>query len=356
VVSSGCYGTSPLLGAGLQSYINRKESLALEGEQNQPKPHTIGPNLDPILFRSLGTVVNKRKIVVSLPGDNIYLREQESAAKAAANRLGVELQVLDAQNDPVLQSQQLLDLVHMGSPERPDGILLEPVSATGLPRVAEAAVAAGIGWVVSNAHVEYISALRKKAKVPVFMISQDHMEVGRIQARQIAAMLPQGGSVLYLRGPAANYLASKRTEGLESTKPANVEVKCLRIHWTADSAHKGICSWLSLSTVRPQGTQLITSQNADFILGARKAFQTNTAEPDRSKWLAVPCTGVGVPSQIKPLVDQSVLRAAVVTSVTLDTAVEMLVQGLKNGSQPAEQTFVDARSYPTLEELSKKRS
>jgi len=298
--------------------------------------------------------VNKWKIVLSLPGENIYLREQEAAAKAAANRLGVELLVLNAQNDPILQSQQLLERVHAGSPNRPDGILLEPVSATGLPRVAEAAVAAGIGWVVSNAHADYISALRKKAKVPVFMVSQDHVDVGRIQARQMAAMLPEGGSVLYLRGPSANYLASKRTEGVESTKPANVDVKSLKIEWTTDSAYKVICSWLSLSTVRPQGTQLIFSQNADFILGARKAFQTNTNEPERSKWLDVPCAGVGIWSQIKPLVDQKSLHAAVITSLTSDTAVEMLVQALKAGSQPPEKTCVEAHSYPSLEELSAK--
>lgn len=300
--------------------------------------------------------MNKRKIVLSLPGDNIYLREQESAAKAAASRLGVDLQVLNAQNDPILQSQQLLEFVHASSPERPDGILLEPVSATGLPRVAEAAVAAGMGWVVSNAQVDYITALRKKTKVPVFMISQDHVDVGRIQARQMAAMLPRGGSVLYLRGPTANYLASKRMEGVESTKPANIEVKSLKIQWTADSAYKVICSWLSLSTVRPQDTQLIMSQNADFVLGARKAFQTNTNEPERSKWLAVPCAGVGIPSQIKPLVDKNLLQAAVVTSLTLDTALEMLVQALNTGSQPGEQTSVEAHSYPSLEELSQKRS
>ncbi|HTT34109.1 MAG TPA: sugar ABC transporter substrate-binding protein [Methylomirabilota bacterium] len=299
--------------------------------------------------------MSKPKIALSLPGDNIYLREQESAAKAAANRLGVDLQVLNAQNDPILQSQQLLELVHAASPKRLDGILLEPVSATGLPRVAEAAVAAGIGWVVSNAQVDYIAGLRKKTKTPVFMVSQDHVEVGRIQARQMAAMLPQGGSVLYLRGPAANHLASKRTEGVESTKPANVDVKSLKIPWTADSAYKVVCSWLSLSTVRPQDTQLIFSQNADFILGAKKAFQTNTNEPERSKWLAVPCAGIGIPSQIRPLVDQKLLRAAVVTSVTLDTALEMLVKALNAGSQPPEQTFVDAHSYPSLEELSSKQ-
>ena len=300
--------------------------------------------------------MKKWKCVLSIPGDNIYLREQTVAAKAAAERHNVELQVLNAEMDPVNQGQQLLKFVQSPAESRPDGILLEPVSAQGLPRVAEAAVAAGIGWVVSNAQVDYLGTLRKKAKVPVFLVSQDHMDVGRIQGRQIAAMLPEGGTILYLRGPSMSSVASRRFEGLDAGKPKNIEVKSLKVQGsTSESAYTSVCSWLSLSTVRPEGTRLIVSQNADFIFGARKAFETNAPEGDRAKWLALPCAGVGIPSQIKPLVDQGILRAAVLTSLTMDTALAMLVQALRDGTQPREQTFVEARSYPSLEELTKKQ-
>lgn len=299
--------------------------------------------------------MKKMRFVLAIPGDALYLREQTAAARATASRLGVELQVVSAEMDAVAQGQQLLKFVQAQAESRPDGILLEPVSAAGLPRVAEAAVAAGIGWVVSNAQVEYLAALRAKAKAPVFLVSQDHVEVGRIQGRQIGALLPQGGSVLYLRGPAMSSVASRRFEGLESAKPKNVEVKSLRVQGsTADNACAAVSSWLSLATVRPEGTQLIVSQNADFIFGARKAFEINTSERDREKWLALPGAGVGVPSQVKPLVDQGVLCAAVLTSLTMDRALEMLLQAIKTGAPPREQTFVEAHSYPSLEELAQK--
>jgi hypothetical protein len=55
-------------------------------------------------------------------------------------------------------------------------------------------------------------------------------------------------------------------------------------------------------------------------------------------------------------VDQGVLRAAVLTPLTMDTALEMLVQAMKEGSQPQEKTFVEAHSYPSLEELAKRRN
>ena len=297
------------------------------------------------------------KFVLAIPGDALYLREQTAAAKATAGRLGVELQVVSAEMDPVTQGLQVLQFVQAAAGSRPDGILLEPVSATGLPRVAEAAVAAAIGWVVSNAQVEYLTALRRNAKAPVFSVSQDHVEIGKIQGRQIAALLPEGGSVLYLRGPGMSSIASRRFEGLQSAKPPNVELKILKVLGsTAEDACAAMSSWLNLATVRPEAMQLIVSQNADFILGARKAFGTNAAAPARTKWLALPSAGVGVPKQVKPLVDQGTLCAAVLTSLTMDRALEMLLQAMKTGSQPREQTFVEAHSYPTLEELAKKRS
>ncbi len=299
--------------------------------------------------------MKKLKCVLSLPGDNLYLREQISAAEAAARRLGMDLQVVSADMDPILQSQQLLTFVQARESERPDAILIEPVNATGLPRVAEAAVSAGVAWVVSNAQVDYISKLRRNAKAPVFLISQDHVEIGRLQGRQIAALLPQGGSVLYLRGPAMSSVAMRRFEGIERGKPPKVEMKSVKVQGsTADNACAAVTSWLTLSTVRAEGTHLIVSQNADFIFGARKAFEAKSDEAERAKWLAVPCLGAGVASQLKPLVDHGTLRAAVITSLTMDTVLDTLAQTIKKGSQPPEHTFVAAYSYPALEELAKK--
>ncbi|MGC2417228.1 MAG: substrate-binding domain-containing protein, partial [Candidatus Acidiferrales bacterium] len=134
--------------------------------------------------------MKKLKFVLSVPGDTLYLRAQTAAAQAAAQRIDAELQVLVAQMDAVGQGQQLLNLVQARAESRPDAVIMEPVSAAGLPRVAEAAVAAGIAWVVSNAQVDYIGALRKNGKVPVFQVSQDHMEVGQLQGKQMGAILP----------------------------------------------------------------------------------------------------------------------------------------------------------------------
>jgi ribose transport system substrate-binding protein len=298
--------------------------------------------------------VKKLKFILSVPGETMYLRAQTAAARATADRFGAELEVQIAQMDAVAQGQQLLSFVQSRADSRPDAIIIEPVSAVGLPRVAEAAVAAGIAWVVSNARVDYIGALRGKAKVPAFQISQDHIEVGQLQGKQIGAILPKGGSVLYLRGPAMSWWATKRFEGMERTKPRNVEVRSLKVLASSvEGARNAVSSWLDLTKQRPEGTQLIVSQNTDFLAGANKAFEA-TLGADRTKWLALPRTGVGVAERSRPLVDQGVLRATVVTSLTMDRAIEMLVRAMNDGSQPPEHTFVEAYSYPSVEELTKK--
>ena len=281
--------------------------------------------------------------------------EQAAAAKTTAERLNVEVQIMNALSDPVAQSQQLLETIQSRS-ARPDGIVAEPVTNAGLPRVAEAAVNAGIGWVISNAQVDYTAALRKIAKAPVFALSQDHIEIGRMQGRQFATLRPKGGSILYLRGPASNFLATQRAEGIESTTANNIQIKTLKIQWTEENAYKSVTSWLRLQTVRAEQTQLISSQNIDFILAARRAFQDCTAGAERAKWLSLPYTAAGVPRQIKPMVDNGTLAAAIITSLTMDVALEMLVKGIQTGTQPAEHTFLPASSYPELEILARKRA
>jgi len=295
------------------------------------------------------------KVVIALPGENNYLREQEAAAKQTARRLGVDLALMNANSDAVTQSQQLLEIVQSQSAPRPDAIVVEPVNAMGLPRVAEAAAAAGIAWVVSNAEVTYLEQLRKTAKVPIFAVSQDHIGIGQLQARQFTALSPQGGSVLYLRGPMSNSLASRRAEGIESGKAANLRIKTLKIEWTEQNAVQSISSWLRLSTVHAADVDLISSQNTDFIQAARKAFQEHAHADERDKWLSRLYTAAGTASQIKPLMDRGVLTAAVVTSLTMDVALELLVRAIQGGSQPPEHTFVPASSLPSLEELSKKK-
>ena len=146
--------------------------------------------------------MKKPRIVVSLPNDNAYQHEQGVVAKSTGEHLGLDLQVIQANDDSITQSQQLLEIIQSRPEHRPSAFLVEPVTATGLRRVAEAAVAEGIAWVISNSDVDYVKQLRKSARVPVFIVTQGQYEIRQLQGQQLAALLPQAGSSYTSRGRA----------------------------------------------------------------------------------------------------------------------------------------------------------
>src|SRR6516225_9219098 len=123
--------------------------------------------------------MSKLKVLVSLiTEDNDYQLEQAASAQTAASKLDASVQIIYANNDAVLQTQQILQFIQEPA-KRPDAILVEPVG-TGMPQVAKAAVAAGIAWGVVNSRVDYLEDLRRRALVPVFSVLSDHEQIGRI--------------------------------------------------------------------------------------------------------------------------------------------------------------------------------
>jgi len=297
--------------------------------------------------------MKKLKFILSLTtNDNDYQIEQGVSAEAAAKRLGAEVQIIHAENDSVTQSQQLLKVIQSRTDALPDGIIFEPVGGTAMPQVARAAAIAGIGWVVLNREVEYISELRKAYRVPAFSITSDHEEIGRIQGRQFAALLPHGGDVLYIQGPSENLAAKQRTFGMYETKPADVQVKLMKAQWTEASAYRTVSSWLRLSTSQQTHLDLIAAQDDSMALGARKAFQEELDLEVRDRWLRLPYIGCdGLPNSGQTWVRRGLLTATIFVPPNAGTALAMLVEALRNGTMPVERSLVAPVSIPALEEL-----
>ena len=296
--------------------------------------------------------MKKLKFILSLTNnDNDYQIEQAAAAEQAAKRMGVEVQIIHADNDSVTQSQQLLKIIQSRS-ALPDGIMFEPVGGTALPQVARAAGIAGIGWVVLNRDVEYIPELRKAYKIPAFCITSDHEEIGRIQGRQLAAMLPTGGAVLYIQGPSDSLAAKQRTFGMYETKPADVQIKLMKAQWTEASAQRTVSSWLRLSTSQQTHLDLIAAQDDSMALGARKAFEEELHSPARDRWLKLPYIGCdGLPNSGQTWVRRGLLAATIFVPPNAGTALEMMVDGIQNGTVPEERSLIAPVSIPTLDAL-----
>jgi ribose transport system substrate-binding protein len=296
--------------------------------------------------------MKKLSFLVSLTNnDNDYQQEQAGAAEKAARRLGVDLQIVHANNDAVTQSQQLLHFIQGSAASRPDAIIFEPAGGTGFPQVARAAVAADIGWVILNHEAAYLHELRRASQVPVFSLSSDHEEVGKIQAKQFAALLPLGGSVLYIEGPANSSAAQLRTAGMNLAKPSNIQVKTLRANWTEEGAHRAVSSWLRLRTSHQTIVDLVAAQDDSMAAGARKAF-SEIAEDERERWMKIPFTGCdGLPKTGQSWVRSGLMTATVYIRPNTDLALEMLTEAIRSGVQPPEKKLILPESMPSIDDL-----
>ena len=295
--------------------------------------------------------MKRLSFLVSLTNnDNDYQQEQAAAAEKEARRLGVEVKIVHANNDALAQSQQLLHYVQDSGVVRPDAIMFEPAGGTAFPQVARAAAAAGIGWVVLNHEVDYVLELRRQFKVPVFAITSDHQAVGKIQGQQFAALLPNGGSILYIEGPANSSAAKERTAGMLKTKPANIQVKTMRANWTEESAYRTVSSWLRLRTSQESRVDLVGAQDDSMAMGARKAFSEIT-EGERARWMRIPITGCdGMPKTGQAWVKNGTLAATVFIRPNTDLAIEMLVEAFKGSALPDSQV-TQPESVPSLADL-----
>ncbi|HWZ99794.1 MAG TPA: substrate-binding domain-containing protein [Candidatus Dormibacteraeota bacterium] len=298
--------------------------------------------------------MKKLRFLLSLTTqNNDYQLEQATSARAAAQDVGAELEIVYADGDTITQSTQILRSIQADQLLRPSAVIFEPVGGTALPQVARAAVAAGVGWAVLNSDPTYISELKGSAHAPIFSISSDHKEIGRIQGRQFAALLPRGGTILYIQGPSDNVAAKDRTAGMQSTLPSNIQTVLLKGQWTEDSAIKCVNSWLKLAATGKTRIDLVGGQNDVMALGARRVFSTLSNPEERDRWMRIPYAGVdGLPKTGQAWVREGSLTATIVVPANAGQAIRMSNDAMQTGRSVPERTYTVPESMPSIEKLS----
>jgi ribose transport system substrate-binding protein len=284
--------------------------------------------------------------------ENDFQVEQAAAARRAAESLSVDLQILFAGNDTITQSTQILRAIHGDPSLRPDAVIFEPVGGTALPQVARTASSAGIGWCVLINIPGYLPELRRTAKSPVFAVGTDQEEIGRIQARQLAALLPRGGSALYIQGPSEHFAAKQRTLGLQSALPENIRISSLRGNWTEEGAARSVMSWLKLTAAHKIRVDLVAAQNDLMALAARKVFQGVSDLSERDRWMAIPFIGVdGLPKTGQAWVRDGLMTATVIMPPCAGHAMTQMMDALTKQKPVPEKSWLPPQSFPPLDEL-----
>jgi ribose transport system substrate-binding protein len=296
----------------------------------------------------------KIRVLLSLTTDtNDFQRQQAAVAEETARRLGVELTIIYADSDPIRQNEELLKVVQGGTEGRPDAIVVQPAGATALPQVARAAVAAGIGWVVLNWNPDYLGELRAAHRLPIFAFSSDQIAIGRLQGEQLAALLPGGGNILYIQGPATSPAAQQRTTGLNQIKPSNIHAKMVRSAlWNEEGGYRAASSWLRLATSQKEDFELVAAHSDVIALGARKAFNDPSVFKDQSRAGKIAFLGIdGLASGGQTWVSRGSLTATIIVPPNAGMALEMLANVIEKKMHAPECTYTTPTSYPPLDAL-----
>jgi ABC-type sugar transport system substrate-binding protein len=283
-----------------------------------------------------------QKVVISLISDaqefqQVLAEEARKAARAA----GLEAEVVFAESNAILQIHQLFRYVHAPEVERPVALIVQTVVGGGGERVARAAAKVGIGWILVNREVDYLDDLRREhPKLPIFALSADHREIGRIQGRQIKTLLPGGGAVLYVKGPPEASSAIQRHEGIEEVlKGSKIDLRVLHADWSGTSAERGVVSWLRLKPVDVRG---IVAQNDAMAMAARGALVA--ARPECEHIPVIGCDGL--PQGGQRFVREGQMAATVVIPPATGPAIEMLTRVLRAGPMPPVLTRLQPMPVP----------
>lgn len=291
-----------------------------------------------------------RFVVSLLDETQEYQRFQAEEARRVGSLLGCDVDVSYAENTAILQIHTLYRHINGPVEKRPHALIVETVAGEGLERVADAAAKAGIGWVLIMRQVGYLDRLRAAyPKTPIGMAGADQLEVGRIQGRQIRAVMPpSGGCVLYVQGPADTSSAQLRHQGTMEILGRGIDVRVVEGRWTEQTGEQAVERWLRLKRHDVEAPSVVACQNDHMAIGARGALRK--ALGGRAD--AIPVFGVdGLPNGGQKHVRAGELTGTVVMPSAAGPVIEGLVKSLRSGTPFPAEMLLKPSSYPELDVL-----
>jgi ABC-type sugar transport system substrate-binding protein len=183
--------------------------------------------------------------------------------------------------------------------------------------------------------------------LPVGLVAIDNREIGRIQGRQVKAVLGEGpATILAVLGSVQTSAARDRRAGLQEVLTASATVVDLEGMWSAESADRVVTRWLG-SAGTDGGLQAVAAQNDPMAVGARQALLRLAKERRRPEWTTVPVFGVdGLSAEGQRLVDERTLAATVVVPPTSGAAVELLARFWHSAAPIPAKVMLDPKPYP----------
>ena len=188
------------------------------------------------------------------------------AARKSASDAGVDLEVLDAQEDDIRQQDQINNLIQNGV----DALVVVPVNTGSVQPIIKAAADAKKPLVFVNRNPYPNGGMPEN----VYFIGADSILEGASQMEYAGKLLNGKGSICILMGILSNEGALGRTAGIDQTiKEKYPGVKVLAKesgNWQRDQGMNITENWL---TAYGDQINAILSNNDEMSLGAIKALE-----------------------------------------------------------------------------------
>jgi hypothetical protein len=284
--------------------------------------------------------------------------------KETVAREGLEIEVFDAGHNAPKQGQDMVRFANQNPDKRLCVFFIPEADATREGDIesdptfhlATRILQKGVGLIVLNhGREELVAALRANyPRLPVTLVAIDNVEFGRMQGRQLRALVPKGGTVLYVRGNPFDTACRDRTTGTQEELRAGggFIVEEIDANWDADLAEPGVYKWIMSPIRRQMALHAVVAQNDHMGQAARQALLRVAGDLRRPELAHVPILGGdGLPDFGLRWVKEGVLTATVCVTLPGKLAVEQLARYWRDGTALPTLTRSPVRSQPELRAL-----
>ena len=273
------------------------------------------------------------QIVFSVPGLNFpFFVHMMNIARDTAAELDVELIEQDGQDDSATQSAGIESAIAQGV----DGIVISPRDVEALAPAIQAAMDAGIPVVTVDRAVTGADTLGH--------VGADNVRGGEKQGEYLLEILPEGGQIIELQGTVGASPAIDRSAGFNSVIADRPEYEIVFQQTAAFRRDQGLTVTEQALQANP-GVAAIVAANDDMALGA--------AEAAAGAGIDVPIIGFDALPEALQAVQDGTLAATVEQFPGGQTAgaMELLVNYLRDGTEPAEHTTLIEPALITADNL-----
>ncbi len=232
---------------------------------------------------------------------------------------------------------------------RADAFLVLAARDRGLAHCVRLAASHGVSWFFLNRVGDDLEDLRRgQSGTSLATVTADERETGRIQARQLRALVPNGGLALYVQGGTQSLVARERTAGLvDATRDAPFSVTLLEGGWDPGGARDTVRKWLSTVSRGALELDLVAGQNDPIALAALEALRDVARSGDKPELARVPVIGCdGTPGLGQREVREGSLLATVSLPPWGGIAARQAADLLLRGKTPPQETLVVPVSFP----------